>query len=51
MRLDDGCVAPHVRIRPIHLPEPGPLRVFLRRIYVSGHMVDGHIDGDFQRAT
>jgi hypothetical protein len=24
---------------------------FLRRVYVSGYMVDGHVDGDFQRAT
>ena len=24
---------------------------FLRRVYASGYMVDGHVDGDFQRAT
>jgi hypothetical protein len=23
----------------------------LRRVYVSGDMVDRHVDGDFQRAT
>jgi hypothetical protein len=23
---------------------------FLRRLYVSGYMVDGHVDGDFQQA-
>ena len=24
---------------------------FLRRVYVSGYMVDGHVDGDFQRTA